>query len=208
MPDQHHRPWPGDPRPVVIDVGAGSKAKAVAACVVAEGIGALSVYAAFTGQVDGGSGVAVAAGVIGALFIAVGLLPVVAWRKITRPRRLVIEQQGIRWDDPRGRPWAVAWHELAGVGVSRTVQRRIRAEDRLTPRKVMVRVDLFPADPGFRARHPEMEHLWEFHRVENGYRLPLGSAPKHIEPIDRGMRTHRPGVYMGVRDEGFVVGIV
>ncbi|MET8141454.1 hypothetical protein ABZU32_14200 [Sphaerisporangium sp. NPDC005288] len=194
--------------PVVVDVGAGSKAKAVAAAVVAGTLGVVTVASALTGQVDGGPATTVVAGVLGVVFIALGLLPLLAWRKITRPRKLVIEQVGIRWDDPRGTSWAVPWHELSGVAVSRTVQRRFKLDDYLLPRKVMVRVDLFPADPGFRVRHPEMEPLWEFHRVQNGYRLPLGSAPKHIDPIDRGMRAHRPNLYLGVRDEGFVVGLV
>lgn len=198
---------PGSP-PVVVDVGAGSGVKAVAGGVVAGGIGVLSLVAALTGDVEGGAGVAIAVGVIGAVFLLIGLLPVFTWRRITRPRKLVIEERGIRWDDPRGASWAVAWQELSAVAISRTVQRRVKLEDHLLPRKVLVRLDLFPADPGFRARHPEMEPMWEFHRVKNGYRLPLGSTPKHIEPIDRGIRAHGPDRYLGVRDEGFMIGLV
>ncbi|WP_248960718.1 hypothetical protein [Sphaerisporangium perillae] len=192
----------------MVDVGAGSKGKAVAGGVVAGALGLISVFSALTGQVEGGGATAAVVGVLGVVFIAIALLPVLTWRKITRPRKLVIEQPGIRWDDPAGRSWAVAWSELAAVAVSRTVQRRFRLDDYLMPRKVMLRLDLFPADPGFRARHPEMEHLWEFHRVVNGYRLPLGSVRKHIEPIEQGMRTHRPNIYLGVRDEGFMIGLV
>ncbi|MFC4535225.1 hypothetical protein [Sphaerisporangium dianthi] len=201
------RPRPGA-EPVVVDVGAGSKGKAVAAALVAGTLGVISLFSALTGQVEGGPATAFVAGVLGVVFIAAGLLPLVAWRTITRPRKLVIEQLGIRWDDPRGTSWAVAWAELSGVAVSRTVQRRFKLDDYLLPRKVMVRVDLFPADPGFRARHPEMEPLWELHRVQNGYRLPLGSGRRHIEPIDQGMRAHRPNIYLGVRDEGFMIGLI
>ncbi|MEO3789347.1 hypothetical protein ABGB14_04000 [Nonomuraea sp. B10E15] len=75
-------------------------------------------------------------------------------------------------------------------------------------RKTMVRLDLFPADPGFRSRHQEMEHLWEFHTVKNGYRLPLGSNPKYIPVIEDGMRRFRPAAYLGIKDEGFMVGLV
>ncbi len=194
--------------PVVVDVGARSKGKAIAAGVVVGGLGLVSLAAAATGQVDGGLGVRIAVGVLGAVFVAFGLLPLLTWRRITRPRRLVIEPLGIRWEDPRGTSWAVAWQELAGVAVSQTRKRHVKVSDRLLPRKVMVRLDLFPADPGFRGRHPEMEPMWEFHQVKKGYRLPLGSAAKHIEPIDQAMRTHRPNIYLGVRDEGFMIGLV
>ncbi|GGK97086.1 hypothetical protein Sme01_35440 [Sphaerisporangium melleum] len=190
---------------MVVDLGAGSKGRAVASGVAAGVVGLISLVSALTGQVAGGTGVVVAAGVLGVVFIAVGLIPLVAWRAITRPRRLVIEQPGIRWDDPRGTSWAVAWTELSGVAISRTVQRRFGPADYLLPRKVRVRLDLFPADPGFRTRHPEMEHLWKAHRV--GYRLPLGSAPRHIDPIDQAMRAHRPNIYLAIRDEDFVSGL-
>jgi hypothetical protein len=75
-------------------------------------------------------------------------------------------------------------------------------------RRVLVRLDLFPGDPGFRERHPEMEHLWELHRVRSGYRLPLGSAPRFIPPMDEALRRYPPDIYRGVVDEGFTVGLM
>ncbi|MEV4176989.1 hypothetical protein [Nonomuraea sp. NPDC049709] len=195
------------PAPVVIDVGADAKVKALAGGSVAGVIGLLSIFSALTGQVTGGTGTAVVVAVLGLVFLFIGLLPVIAWKKIGRPRRLVLDAFGVRWDDPQGRPWAVAWAELSGVGISRTRQRRVKPADYLL-RKTMVRLDLFPADQGFRARHRDMEHLWEFHTVENGYRLPLGSNPKYIPVIEHAMRQHRPGAYLGVKDEGFMVGLV
>ncbi|MEW1847553.1 hypothetical protein AB0392_57170, partial [Nonomuraea angiospora] len=125
----------------------------------------------------------------------------------SRPRKLVFDAYGVRWDDPQGRPWAAPWAELSGVGISRTQQRRVKLADYIM-RKTMVRLDLFPADPGFRGRHPDLEHLWEFHTVKNGYRLPLGSNPKYIPVIEHAMRQYRPAIYLGIRDEGFMVGLV
>ncbi|GAA3204684.1 hypothetical protein [Nonomuraea helvata] len=195
------------PPPVVIDVGRDAKVKALIGGSVAGAIGLISIFSAFTGQTTGGSGSAVVVLILGLVFLLIGLLPIIAWRKISRPRRLVFDGFGVRWDDPQGRPWAVPWNELSGVGISRTQQRRVKLADYLI-RRTMVRLDLFPADHGFRARHPDMEPLWEFHTVKNGYRLPLGSNPKYIPVIEHAMRQYRPAVYLGIRDEGFMVGLV
>lgn len=205
--DPRHPGQPAPHPPVVIDVGGDAKVRAMIGGSVAGALGLLAIVSALTGQTTGGSGTAVAVGLVGLVFLGIGLLPVVAWKKVSRPRRLVFDAFGVRWDDPRGRPWAVAWAELSGVGISRTRQRRVQLADHLV-RRTMVRLDLFPADQGFRARHQEMAHLWEFHTVKNGYRLPLGSQPKYIPVIEHAMRLHRPGAYLGIKDEGLVVGLV
>ncbi|MBT2234542.1 hypothetical protein [Nonomuraea sp. NEAU-A123] len=195
------------PPPVVIDVGTDATVKALIGGSVAGVIGLFAIVSALTGQVTGGGGSTVVAGLFGLLFLAIGALPIITWRKLSRPRKLVFDGYGVRWDDPQGKPWSAPWAELAGVGISRTQQRRVKLADYVM-RKVMVRLDLFPADPGFRARHPELEHLWEFHTVKNGYRLPLGSNPKYIPVIEQAMRQYRPAAYLGIRDEGFMVGLV
>jgi hypothetical protein len=202
-----HQPPLNAPPPVVIDVGRDAKVKALIGGSVAGVIGVMTLYWAATGQVTGGADGAPAGVVFGLIFLAIGLLPIVAWRRLSRPRRLVFDGFGVRWDDPRGKPWAVAWGELSGVGISRTKQVRTQPADYIL-RRIMVRLDLFPADPGFRARHPDMEHLWEFHTVKNGYRLPLGSNPKYIPVIEQAMRQFRRAAYLGVRDEGLIVGLV
>ncbi|MFF4615279.1 hypothetical protein [Nonomuraea jabiensis] len=213
QPPQFNAPYPPQrqpafaPPPVVIDVGGDAKVKALIGGSVAGAIGLMAVFSALTGQTTGGAGSAVAVLVLGLIFLFIGLLPIIAWRKISRPRKLVFDVYGVRWDDPQGRPWAAPWAELSGVGISRTQQRRVKLADYIM-RKTMVRLDLFPADPGFRGRHPDMEHLWEFHTVKNGYRLPLGSNPKYIPVIEHAMRQYRPAIYLGIRDEGFMVGLV
>lgn len=191
--------------PVEIDLGSRARRTIAVGAVVSGGIGLVAVYSALTGGVEGGTGTAVAAGIIGGIFLLIGLLPVVTWRTAARPRKLVLSHDGIRMDDPRGAPWTVAWDELAAVAISRTEKRRVKPTDLA---KVMVRLDLFPADAGFRARHPEMEPLWELHRVRDGYRLPFGSAPQYVPVIDQALRRFRPDIYLGVRDEGFSVGLM
>ncbi|MFI7222949.1 hypothetical protein ACIBO5_06965 [Nonomuraea angiospora] len=212
-PQQYNAPYPPQqqpafaPPPVVIDVGRDAKVKALIGGSVAGVIGLMAVFSALAGQTTGGAGSAVAVLVLGLIFLFIGLMPIITWRKLSRPRKLVFDAYGVRWDDPQGRPWAAPWAELSGVGISRTQQRRVKLADYIM-RKTMVRLDLFPADPGFRGRHPDLEHLWEFHTVKNGYRLPLGSNPKYIPVIEHAMRQYRPAIYLGIRDEGFMVGLV
>ncbi|RBQ14505.1 hypothetical protein DP939_40280 [Spongiactinospora rosea] len=193
--------------PVVIDVAAGARRKAVIGGSVSGVVGLIAIVSVFTGQVLGGQATYVTGFIIGLVFLLIGLLPVIAWRKLTRPRKLVFDMGGVRWDDPQGKPWAVPWHDLSAVVISRSKQPRVQPSDYVL-RKIMVRLDLHPADPAFRGRHPEMEHLWEFHRVKNGYRLPLGSSPAYIPIIEGAMRAFAPGLYQGIRDEGFVGGLV
>jgi hypothetical protein len=53
----------------------------------------------------------------------------------------------------------------------------------------------------------EMKSLWNFHRAQNGWRLPLGQALGLVNYIETGMRRFRPQLYLGIRDEGFMVGL-
>ena len=193
--------------PVVVEIGAHATRTVAIGGAISGGLGLIAVFSAFTGQVIGGTGATIAAVIIGGIFLLIGLVVLFSWRTLSRPRRLVFDHDGIRMDDPRGQPWSIAWDELAAVAISRTAQRRVKPAD-VVVRRILVRLDMFPADPGFRAAHPEMEHLWELHRVRNGYRLPFGSAPQFIPPIDEAIRRHRPDIYQGVQDEGFTVGVL
>ncbi|WP_460961936.1 hypothetical protein [Parasphingorhabdus pacifica] len=192
--------------PMVLDIGKRAGRHAVAGGSVAGGMGILITYAALNGNVSGGHTAQVLAWVIGLFLLGMGLLAVLLWKPISRDRKLIVDANGITWHDPRGAPWAVGWPELAGVSISRTKQRRVWAS-RTLRLSVLVRLDLFPADPSFRQRHQGMEHLWERHKVRNGYRLPLGDAPDYVPILDDAMRRFCPAIYGGIRDEGFVVGL-
>jgi hypothetical protein len=209
-------PGYGPGGPVVIDVGATMKKQSMVGSVVALVVGLVAVGAGAFGAVDGGAGVAIVAIAIGAVFVLIGLLPIMMRKKINRPRRLIFEPAGVRWDDPQGVPWAVGWRELAAVSISKhaplqvktpTLSERIAdaAKDKMIGEHVMVRLDLYPADPGFRSRHPQMEPLWEMHDVKNGYRLPLGRNAQFIEPMAAGLARFAPTIYRGVQNtEGFM----
>jgi hypothetical protein len=197
----------GPPAPVVVDLGKSATRKVLAGGSVAGVLGILALFGSVSAFAGGEPVGGIIAGVIGVAFTGIGVMAVVKWKTVSRPRKLIIEQQGIRLDDPQGMPWAAGWQELGAVSISRTQERAVRLADALV-RRTLVRVDLHPLDPQrFRPAHPTMEPLWEFHRVQNGYRLPLGDSAGFIGPIDHGLRTFAPQIYRGVLDEGFTVGL-
>ncbi|MBP2338717.1 hypothetical protein [Saccharothrix coeruleofusca] len=189
---------------VVVDIGTRDSRRVVVGGVVALFFGlsglAGAVIAFRDGEPVGGS----VALVIGLVLTAIPVLVLVSWKKVSRPRLLVLEVPGVRWDDPQGTPWAVPWHELSAVSVSRT-RERVTSLATLLLRKTMVRLDLFPADPNaFRARHPGMAHLA---RPDGRYRVPLGDAARLVPVLDRAATRYAPRLYRGVQDEGFTVGL-
>jgi hypothetical protein len=204
--------WSGPPGPpAVIDVGKATGKRLVIASIVIGALGLISICAGLTGAVEGGIGVAIAAIAIGGVFVLIGLLPLLMRKKAFRPRRLVIEQPGLRWDDPQDKPWAVPWQELSAVAISKhgavEVDHSLNAKvsgaisDRMLGESVLVRLDLFPADPGFHQRHPEMAHLW----AQDRYRLSFGRSPWLIPQIDAALRHFQPMLYRGVQEtEGFM----
>lgn len=192
--------------PVVVDIGSRDTRRVLIGGTVAGGLGVLALVGAVTAFADGepvGGSIAL---VIGVAFTGIGVAAVVNWKKVSRPRKLVFEPQGVRWDDPEGTSWAVAWSELGAVQISRTRERVVKLADAVM-RKTMVRLDLYPGDPGFRPRHPEMENMWEFHTVRDGYRLPLGDAASLVPVIERAVLQFAPRLYRGVRDEGISIGL-
>ena len=197
----------GPPPPVVVDLGKSDTRKVLIGGSVAGVLGILALVGAVSAFADGEPVGGIIAGIIGIAFTGIGVMAVVKFKTVSRPRKLIIEQQGIRLDDPQGMPWAVGWQELGAISISRTQERAVQLADALVKR-TLVRVDLHPRDPQrFRPAHPTMEPLWEFHRVQNGYRLPLGDSAGFIGPIDHGLRTFAPSIYRGVIDEGFTVGL-
>jgi hypothetical protein len=207
-------PGAGGP-PAVIDVGKTNARKAVIGATVAGAIGLLALGSALFGAVDGGVGVALVAGVIGVLFLILPIGLIVRRDKVFRPQHLVFDAAGLRWHDPRGASWMVPWTELAAVSVSKHSPKQVgpesiqdklvgAASDKIAGERAHVRIDLFPADPGFAGRHPEIAHLWERQGVRNGYRLPLGSNARFIPVIASAMGRFAPHIYRGVNaTEGF-----
>ena len=190
--------------PVVIDIGRRDVRRVLIGGAVAGALGVASLVGAVTAYADG-EGVGGTIGlVIGLAFTGITLGAIVNWKKVSRPRKLVFEAPGVRWDDPAGAPWAVAWPELGGVRISRTRERVFHPADSVV-RKTLVRLDLLPADPpAFRARHADMAHLA---RHDGAYRVPRGDAANLVRVIEGGVLRFAPHLYRGVQDEGFTVGL-
>ena len=136
------------------------------------------------------------------------LLPVAAFLWL-RPRQpepnlVVVEPPGIRWSD-RDSSWAIAWTELAAVSIttSKTWGGYGYALTKQAYRTVWVRVDLYPGDPGFQQRHPELEPFWEAAGARQCYRVPLGDIENELLGLDNGLRMYAQGRYHGVNDSGW-----
>ncbi|MFE2756597.1 hypothetical protein ACFXGA_31850 [Actinosynnema sp. NPDC059335] len=190
--------------PVVVDIGARDTRRVIVGGAVSGALGVVALVGAVSAYA-GGEGVGgTIALVIGLAFTGIAPAAVLNWKRVSRPRKLVFEAPGVRWDDPAGAPWAVAWHELGAVRISRTRERVVDPADAVL-RKTMVRLDLLPADPrGFRARHADMAHLA---REDGAYRLPLGDAAALVPVVERAVLGFAPALYRGVQDEGFTVGL-
>ncbi|WP_375546521.1 hypothetical protein [Actinophytocola gossypii] len=205
---------PGGPRRiapgVVLDVGTTDGRKAVIGSVVAGILGLLAVVSGVLAASDDGVGVGIVLIVVGVLLLLPGVFALVARDKLFRPRRLVIEPPGLRWDDPKGAPWAVRWNELAAVAVTRRPVRRFtvgvsdaiahKASDKLLGDNALVWLDLYPADPGFATRHPELAHLWQHDGLQHGYRFPLGGNVRFVPGIEHAVGRFAPHLWRGVTE--------
>ncbi|HEY8480903.1 MAG TPA: hypothetical protein VIL71_13840 [Spirillospora sp.] len=177
--------------PVVIDVGAVQARQMIVGSVVAGVFGLLAVAGALTGDVSGGTGTRAGVMAFGLVFCLFALLPLILRRIAFRPRRLVFDADGVRWDDPRGTTWSVGWADLAEITL--TYPPPAAEGGKLASR---VNLTLRPADPAFREAHPEMEHLIVPGGHEVRYRLPLGHAQPVVGPADRALRRCAAGIYI------------
>jgi hypothetical protein len=143
-------------------------------------------------------------GGVAALIVLAGLTQLSALR---RPRRLVIDHEGIRVDNGGRRPVRVAWTELDGVGLvvddrrrRRQVRWRRRGESVIPPSLVGVTVmlELTPADEQALRRHPELARAWML-GGRRAWRIWLTSGPGDPLPIGRALQRHRPELWRGER---------
>lgn len=182
------------PRPLTVTVSNVRYRHVVTLSLVLGGTGLATLVSALTGETgDSGGGTTVAL-----VLLVLSVVPPVLWRMRPRPGRLLIDGDGLRWDDPED-AWAVTWRELKEVGFSYT--RPDTSQPRLGPvTPPRIELVLSPADAAFRDAHPEMEHLAEDAPGEPGlvYRLRLGGVHRHVGPIDDALRSFAAGIY--VRD--------
>jgi hypothetical protein len=156
---------------------------------------------------------------------AAGLLIVLlfAWAAVARrrmPSRLVIDHEGIRVLNPRGRFLVrLAWTELSGVGVMtneaalRRQQRSARDLPWVGRRLVSVAIwlELYPADADAVARHPELHWAWGLGSrtapgEEQRWLVRIGDTAGQEFPIGEAVQRWRPQLWRGHRSGSVLFG--
>lgn len=165
-----------------------------------------ALYAAATDAVLGPPLNRVVAAVIGGVFGLCTLLAATRLRASGRPRRLVIDHEGIRLEtERRADRFRVAWSELAGVGLVLSDRRRRRAVRRhrfgdLPPDLVAVSLflDMVPVDGEAVRRHPELERAWIIGGGRS-WRVWLGTSPGPPLGVAAALELRRPDLWRGQR---------
>ncbi|MFD1146744.1 hypothetical protein [Saccharothrix hoggarensis] len=112
-----------------IEIPFGNRAERRAGLAVQLGFLAFGIVMMFLSYADGH----LAAMFVGPLVALGGLIGGGVWRRKARLRRLVVEHQGLRWEE-KGATWAVPWYELAGVALARSAEPKPSLWLQLTPR--------------------------------------------------------------------------
>ncbi|MCE7000646.1 hypothetical protein LZG04_38395 [Saccharothrix sp. S26] len=116
---------------------------------------------------------------VGPLVAIGGLIGGGVWRRKARLRRLVVEPQGLRWEE-KNASWAVPWYELSGVALS--------YDDKPKP---SLWLHLRPNDPGtFGATYRSIP------MTAFGWRVQLPDATGG-DMLDLGLKRHAPQIYGG-----------
>jgi hypothetical protein len=163
------------------------------------------VVAVVRGGVDGGPAARVVAGVLGGFLGLLALVMSLALFDLRRPRRLVIDHEGIRLDTGRRAPaFRLAWTEIAAVSLRLSDRRRrIRAQlyhrwfdlpPEMTP--IVAALELYPADAEAVRRHPEMRSAWRL-GGERCWLLALSGGAGAPPPVGALVQRWRPEVWRG-----------
>lgn len=163
------------------------------------------LISAFRDDVD--PGVRVVAGVLGGLVGFLLLLTVPALYTYRRPRKLVIDHDGIRLENGGRRAvFRLAWTEIAGAGLLVADRRRRRKQrhyvrfSELPPGMTTITVvlELLPADADAVRRHPELRRMWRLGH-ERCWPIVIGAFPGAPPPIGELVCRYRPQLWRGER---------
>lgn len=127
--------------------------------------------------------------------LAMGVLVI---RRLTgagrfRPRRIIVEPGGIRWEQDSRPEWAVSWNELAAIGVWAG---RTTGAGTLSPSIGNVKIQMYPADAGFASRHPQLAAQWQ--AAGSCYQLDLPAVAADTSArLDAGLRGYAGARYRG-----------
>ncbi|QQQ75376.1 hypothetical protein IOD16_30425 [Saccharothrix sp. 6-C] len=158
-----------------IEIPFGNRAERRAGLAVQLGFTLFGVLLMFLSYADGH----LAAMFVGPLVALGGLIGGGVWRGKARLRRLVVEPQGLRWEE-KGRTWAVPWYELAGVSLSYDAKP-----------KPGLWLHLAPNDPGaFAATYRSVP------TSPHGHWIQLADDTGN-ELLDLALKRHAPQIYRG-----------
>ncbi|SDK68844.1 hypothetical protein SAMN04487820_1119 [Actinopolyspora mzabensis] len=180
----------------MFDLGKRLRRNALIGALVLGPFGLLVLFGSITNNVDGPAAARVFSGIFGAALLGVAVLIALLWPVISRTQQLVLEHTGIRWHDPRGRPFTIRWQELAEIVVHRKW-----TPSRFGRSSAQVRVELYPAGHDFRKRHPDLEHLLREGEGRPHYRLTLGPNKTAATIVDEGLQRFQPRLRQGIREE-------
>jgi hypothetical protein len=160
------------------------------------------------------------AGAVGLLIVLVYAGAVLSRRR--RPHRLLVDHEGIRVWDGRGKVVVrLAWTELSGVGLMTNEvarSRRTRQADAdpvpwVSRRVVLAPIwlELFPADAAAVARHPELRWAWDLGQLrapteERRWVVPLGDGQGQDVPVGEAVQRWRPHLWRGQRAGSLLFG--
>lgn len=183
--------------PIVIDVAGGNNRTVRNGSIGCGVVGGFFVVAGLIAALGSNLGAGVVILVIGLITVGVGLYPLLNRKAFRRPRRFVIDQDLIRWQDPRDLSWALRWDELREITISKPGPDQPRSTYGVSrSRPAGVRVDLVPRSD---VVHPEMAHLWELDEVKGAWSVPLGQNQDLVPHLEDAFRTFdRTGVFRGV----------
>lgn len=192
------QPWrPGDP--IVIDLGfAGMGRSFLAAAFAAMGLVLIS-RALMDSIADGLAAERIFFAVLGLVALGVSVLIWVR-RRTPGPNRVILELDGICWQDHEGGSYEMPWTDLSGVSVSTARTRRKFHLGLSQARAVRARIDLLPYDPAPGSRHPELAAFWQ--DGEPGYyRIELEGVGAKLTRLEEGLRLYAGPRYRGSTDE-------
>lgn len=210
QPPQWHQQGPQGPpaqQPaapsVVFQIGKRGKVAGLGLAVICGGIGLITIISMFTGGIDGGAGAYIGAGIIGGLFLLVGLAGL--FTAVAGPsHRLVIDPMGMRLEGAGPRDWQVVWGEVGAVVASSAS--KVSGPFGIG-RSKLIRLEFIPIDhQRFAAAHPQLQQFLGRQNNYGAYRIPLGAGSKTGQSLDAGLRAFAPQRYQGVVDEGIAWG--
>ena len=119
-----------------------------------------------------------------------------------RRRRLVLAPTGLHWEEQRRQSQSIGWSELAAIMVwaGRTTNQGLGAMSIMAQAMPTgnVRLGLYPADPNFAARHPQLSEWWR-PSCDGGYVLLLPAVSAETGPmLDMALRRFAGPIYRGL----------